>query len=232
MSDIENAVKPLVPGVYALFPLKSQDDDRNLALKAIAGVKDLYSEPQLSLKKLDGFMETSKPLSLPQLFDPRHAKPIIDEKGREVLCQIWVNPNAKNDPRFMTILYSPKSKDSSGRTMYKPEKIIRGPWADTLMVGGMSCCGSAAQTYWTQVKDGGHTIEGKSRVPLGGLVHDEHANWLQGKLQVAVNGQGLVAMFSLAKDIMAAQRPDDPNLKISVDERQAYRTHFERAPTI
>lgn len=221
MPDLKNSIFPDIVGVYPL-----RDDHLISDAMALYGLENGLLDTDVLLD----FVKSYQSHALPRLDDPENPVLIKDKSGRNVLCQIWVNPAKPSDPNYMVILFSPESKDSHGRAMYKPEKLFRGPLANVLIVGGMTCCGAAAQAHWTELDGGDFISEG--RVPLTGLAHPEHARFLENIEHIATSNIGLNAMIGLCKDILAAQDPSNLRFKMAAEDRQMYQEYLHSAPTI
>jgi hypothetical protein len=100
--------------------------------------------------------------------------------------------------------------------------MIRGPLANVIVIGGMSCCGGALQTHWTQVFKGNLPSIDESKVPLASRLDPEHAHWLKGKVHLANNESGMAALNHIAMDVLAHRLPNDTRFKHNCGSHQDY----------
>lgn len=139
-----------------------------------------------------------------------------EETGVETAYQVWIAPPSMGhrpagyehipSPDYAIVLISQKEADARGESVFKPQMLLRGKDADAMIVGGMTCCGKVGlQTHWTQTLPDGRQIDA-GRVPLEGLMHDEHALWLKGKVHEAPQE----VLLHILQHVMAHCFPNSP----------------------
>lgn len=196
----------ILPSLYAVIPMVSQivpyaqalfDQDRDLGT--------------IDVKELAKLVQATEKLHLARLDDP--AKPVIkkDATGNDTLIMAWGHPKNPLDTDYVVALLCKKDGNK-----FVPETVLRGAKANVLIVGGMSCCGSALQAHWTQTKPQPEANIDEARIPLAGLPHPEHAHWLKGKVQLADtvnNPTAKAAIEQVLMDVLSVRFPNDARFK-------------------
>jgi hypothetical protein len=207
------------PTVHAVIPLLP---------KLLPYVEALHKEPLIDPKGLVSIVTASEKIHFARLDDPEKPMLKIDEKGRVTLYMVWAHPDNPLDPDYIVALVCPETLDSHGKKMYKPEMIMRGAKANVMIVGGMSCCGSSVQSHVTQIDSKGKALD-IAGVPLGGMPHPEHANWLKGKVHVVKGHEGAHALLHLAQDVLAPRMPHNKQVAHDCDHGGNYVQYAAKA---
>lgn len=215
----------IIPNIRAVVALSND---------VMGSAGDLFKDPTLNLHKLSDFLRKFSVAGdgnrcLGRVDDPSRPMIIKDEHGVDTMYQVWGHPRDPLNPEFSVVLISKRTKDSRNEDVFKPEILLRGPKANVLIVGGMSCCGGALQAHWTQTRGEGQAPIDAARVPTSGHFHDEHRNWLQGKVHVADGEQGLNAIRHLITDVLAHRFPDDPRFKHNCGSQTNYKAYSTAA---
>lgn len=192
-----------MPDVTAIIPLIAQ-------VKPFA--EKLYAEAFVKPLDLVEFAKKTQQIHLARLDDKNNPLIVKDAKGRESLILMWGHPKNYFDTNFLVGMICPLSKDNDGMNVYRPATLVRGPLANIMVVGGMSCCGSALQAHWSEVQTDG-SLRDDSRVPVMALKKKEFANWLRGRVDVADTPDKVSALHAMAMDMMAHRLPNDARFK-------------------
>ena len=207
----------LIPTIYAVIPSLG---------KVLPDIKALYDENEraetLNVKKLGEFVMRSQNIHLARIDDPE--KPFItrDKTGNEILIMAWGHPINPLEGDYIVALICKKDRDGNGREMFMPQSVLRGAKANVLIVGGMSCCGTALQAHWTHIADTVHIDA--SRVPATGLPQNHFKHWLRGKVRfidTVNNSRDKSFLEDMARDIVSARFPERVDLK-PISERVDY----------
>jgi hypothetical protein len=207
-----------IPDVTAIIPLIAQ-------VKPFA--EKIYANDYIEPLEIIDFVKKTQAIHLARLDDKD--KPLIktDARGNKSMLLMWGHPKNYLDVNFLVGMICPLGKDSSGLPGYRPSALVRGPLANIMIVGGMSCCGSALQTHWSEISASG-SVKDSSRVPLVGLKSAEHAHWLRGKVDVADNEPKMKSLHAMAMDIMAHRLPNDPRFQRKLEASNDYLLQFAR----
>lgn len=204
---------PETPDIAAIVPMIPQ---------VLPLAQNLYRGDFLHPLELLDFVKRTQPIHLARLDDPHNPLIKTDRDGNQSLYQMWGHPKNFLDTNFLIALISPLEQRDGKTPLFKPSVLVRGPLANVMIVGGMSCCGSALQTHWSQVFDGGASPIDDARIPVTGLPDRDHAYWLKGKVHLAENQAGLNALHHMAMDVLAHRLPGDARFAHDCHAKQDY----------
>ena len=215
-----NLNNTVFPEVSAIVPLIQQ---------VLPAAKNLYRGDHVDPAELLDFAKRTQPIHLARLDDPQ--KPLIKAApdGKKTLFLLWGHPKNYLDTNFLVSMVCPEQKDTQGKTVFKPNVMLRGPLANVMVIGGMSCCGSALQTHWSQVFEGNISPIDDARIPLAGLPDSAHANWLKGKVHLANSQAGLSALNHMAIDMFAHRLPNDSRFQHNCSTQKDYAVYANDA---
>ncbi|PZO88228.1 MAG: hypothetical protein DI626_02250 [Micavibrio aeruginosavorus] len=170
-------------------------------------VKRLYKDDFVDPDLLKDFIEKTKPIHFMPLHDAKKPFEKVDTDGNKVRYYMWGHKDNLLKPEFLISMICPLSKDEAGMDVYKPASLIRGSYINSLIIGGMTCCGGALQTHWSQAFSDGSPAIDDARVPVSGVEKD-HQYWLRNKVHIADTPQGLAALNHMALDVLAQRFPE------------------------
>jgi len=214
-----------IPSIHAVIPMIPQ---------ILPHTQKLYQGDEktglINVDALFALANATKNVHLRRFDDPD--KPFVkrDAAGNETVIMMWGHPKNSLDSDYIIAFLCKKTTDGS----YKPETVIRGSKANVLIVGGMSCCGSSVQAHWTQVMGNGTVID-SAHVPLEGLPHPEHANWLKGKMHLAdtINDPAAKqALYHMAMDVLSARYPNEQQFKHACADNSNYMDFAKSGQTL
>lgn len=187
------------PAIAAIIPMMENVVDR---------IADLYEQDHLDLTATQALVEDPATVRLRRLDDPGNPLIKFDEAtGERTLVLLWGHPSNLKDTDYTVGILCRLEQNGQGQWMFKPSLVMRGEKANMLIVGGMSCCGAAIQTHWNCVMPDGGVID-EGRMPISGLMHPEHENWLEGKVYVANSEEAKNALSHMVIDILAHRAPE------------------------
>lgn len=208
-----NTNNAILPEVVAIVPLIPQ---------VLPVAKNLYRDRNVLPSEVLDFAKRTQPIHLARLDDPNDPLIKTGKDGSRTLFLLWGHPKNPLDTNFLVAMVCPEQKDEHGRSMFKPSLMLRGPLANVMVIGGMSCCGAALQTHWSQVFEGNIPAIDDARIPVAGLPDPEHADWLKGKVHLAKSQAGLQSLHHIAMDVLAHRLPNDSRFKHNCGSHQDY----------
>lgn len=213
----------LMPHVRAIIPLIKD---------IVPYARALYEQDFVDPEYLGQLIEGTQDYHFKSLHDLNNPLIKRDKDGREVMYMLWGHPEELLNSEWMIGMVAPKSMTTDGRAVFKPEIVLRGPKANVLIAGGMNCCGSGLQTHWSQVFQEAKPPIDDARIPVGGLPHAEHANWLKGRVHIAHGPDGLNALKHMAFDILAHRFPHDQRFQHDCGSASDYNAYSRQARTL
>jgi hypothetical protein len=215
---------PEVFAVVPLLPIPAKKGEKTVLEQAV----NLYRGEHLISEEVGDFVINTMPAHLKPLHDQNNPFIKIDKNGNKTLFLLWGHPKNEFDTNYLVSLTCPLMRDSQGLEMYKPSIMMRGPRANVMVVGGLSCC-SALQTHWSQVFSDGRSPLDDARIPLSGLSSPDHGYWLKGKVHVPATEHGLHALHHMAMDMMSHHYPEESAFNHDCEDKEDYVTYAKEA---
>lgn len=175
-------------------------------------VEDVYQLSQesfLDSAKIVPFVEKNEKFMMRPIHDPAQKYIQTNKNGETSFYYMWVSAvkeNSNNPDYMLAIEFRRRPPDKNGNTVFSPEAMLRGRFANAIVFGGMACCGSI-QGHWTQVLGDGKMVD-KALSPPSSLVEAEHDKWLKGKVYLADTQESRGQLAHLYLHILSKRSPE------------------------